>query len=595
MKTFLKIYFAVLLAFSAITLFPDLTLMVLLLTFGLGLPLVFVPTILLYSIALAPILLLLSAPRRYWIFLPLMVLPALALAFLPAELSRRQLRDYLGDQKRSDVTNLAAAERPSVVEFVEEGASGPYGRREDLYTPCDEICARLLLNGEVRKVRIKRLFRDGRRVSLTYWTEMRNECPTESLPGAVDHSGPVSQMRSAGTCLLASRDDAEPAQVRITSSSWQAPARDPDLAALIYPGPKRRLVVENITQAKPVLIWQQTELTIEELRTPFFIAYDITSLSGHKGRGWVPAREKHVHDPIDATEALRRSLGFALTPVSQAATIPAQPHQESAPPRVSAAPVPPRPPVVEPRPVLAGEELAAANALIKRLMPSMVGPRRELAPDDVERVRQLIADPRVTGLAHFNLLLTDYPSALTRPLLTTILDRLEIRHGKPDDQYRSYLAHAASVLPAADLRPHREQIFRLLQEEDDWPVIWLLRRAGELGGDPSQLLTMHMASSSPRAREAAAIAACRLGPPLASPVVPDLFEGLHRDSADQATPSEVHQRMLLALARLGEKEAATKRFLEQFPRSARTVVDLRLEQRNSGDPLLDCRVGEGRP
>ena len=211
----LSIILVVLLAHFALTnAFPNLLLLALFLTLGLGFPLLFVNTVLLYFVAALPALSLLRLRPRPWrsIALAACIIPAVAVVppVLTQIAAALKMRSY-----RSDDVMARLPGTPRSVELT--GASQFYGGANDILrnTPCDELCQRLLLSRKVDVVRVTRTPEGGSiKSQMDYVIELRSSCPNAFGDGAPMLPATKDAVAS-GTCFVPRPPDAASMAVRI--------------------------------------------------------------------------------------------------------------------------------------------------------------------------------------------------------------------------------------------------------------------------------------------------------------------------------------------------------------------------------------------
>jgi hypothetical protein len=156
-EKFLISYFLFFGALSVVAMIPGGALVVLLIT-AMALPLfgapgflvIASPTILLYSAALAPLWLALTAPhRRIWHIAVAAFIPVVV-AIGPSLLSQQEARQFGMRMSKDDMSRPAAA-KPKSIELNGDGTSGMFVYAQtvgDKNASCNEVCRRLLFNGE---------------------------------------------------------------------------------------------------------------------------------------------------------------------------------------------------------------------------------------------------------------------------------------------------------------------------------------------------------------------------------------------------------------------------------------------------------------
>jgi hypothetical protein len=564
----LLIYFAVLIALCVVTSIPDVALLIIFVTLGLGIPLLLANTLLLYSFALLPLeIWRLTLPRR-WSTLPLYVLPVALLAVAPGQLSKLHADASAQIDTRDDVFNTFP-EPPRVIEIASSGSAQGRPQPAYVHAPCDETCQRLLFSETTRKVRITKTEDNRRTTSVTYSVEQRDHCPEAFGPNTTI-SPAVRQRIAAGTCVLATVDDKAPADALVTLTTWHANSR-----ALSPIAPSRKLQTRQIaivrnTGGSPVLVRRQTEVKIETLTTPFIMWFE-----NSKGMDWGPpgpARWDIVYGAFDVIDVLARTFGAGAPAVPPLPQIDNRALVE----RALSRPADDRSPMT----------VETISLMDDYLLEIAKQPRLEAA--DVDLVRRLIADPRVENLARGTITLFGRHPNTAESLIPEILNRIAIPVPEARGHYHSALSYALLSVPTDKLRPHSAQIFQILRDESNWHVSGLLLRVGELDGDAVGLITERLRAKSDTVRKAAVQAACRADPSLDEKLKPILVNLLQGRAGGLIRTDDFQQAVFLALTRHGGKSEAFQIINEQSPDSVKWVTQ-RLGDRDAGFPIEKCR------
>src|SRR5262245_8464922 len=157
-RKFLTLYFVIVGIFSLIAMIPGGVLFLALIT-AMVLPLfgaggfiaMAAPTVLLYSAALIPVRLALTAPRRNILRIAATALLPIVIALVPGTFSRQGATEFAMRMGKDDMRRQAGMQ-PKRIELIGDPRSGlfAYGQTVgDKDAPCNEICRRLLFNGEV--------------------------------------------------------------------------------------------------------------------------------------------------------------------------------------------------------------------------------------------------------------------------------------------------------------------------------------------------------------------------------------------------------------------------------------------------------------
>ena len=311
---------------------------VVVLTLGLGVPLLIAaPTLLLYSVALLPVWLAIThRPRRALSILAASLLP-LGVAIVPGAISQTggdRYADQIGSQ---DFTRTGQGKPRSIELIGDEYDWGVFKRSfqvGDQRAPCSALCRMLLFNREVGRIRMTKYWRDRAPQSVTYHLEHRDSCP----PAYPAHtSSPEKAFRDrldAGDCLIAEAESMSPMEAAVSFTTLYSRYRDymppPDAPPLVRIDSIKRLVIERREEgsAKPVPVVLRNETTIAMLTLPFYFGYD-DSIVGHTPGHIIAPLVKVTHpidlvdalrhtvkDPIDLVDALRDTFDFKIAPIA---------------------------------------------------------------------------------------------------------------------------------------------------------------------------------------------------------------------------------------------------------------------------------------
>jgi hypothetical protein len=201
----------------------------------LGLLLMAAPTILLYSLALIPPGLALKAPRPRIATIAATALIPVVLAIGPGLLSEHDAKDLAAQLSVQDF-HRPMTSKPRSIDLAGDDSSGIWTYMHsvgDKAAWCNDICKRLVMNGEVDWIRMTTLRSLGRShgtQSVIYRVEQREVCP--EIP--VDYGAVGKALRDrlvAGDCLISEPDNhlTPDVVVRLTTSDAEgADARVPD-------------------------------------------------------------------------------------------------------------------------------------------------------------------------------------------------------------------------------------------------------------------------------------------------------------------------------------------------------------------------------
>ncbi len=552
-RKFLIYYFLIFCALSVIAMIPAGALMVLLITamslplFGLpGFLVIASPTILLYSGALLPLWLALTAPRRrIWrmaaaVFIPIVV------AIGPGLLSQQGARQFGMRMSEDDMSRPAAA-KPKSIELIGDYTSGMFVYAQavgDRNAPCNEVCRRLLFNGEADWVRMTRTpdIRDKKRSgttwSVSYRVEHRDSCPQLYSDGTTIEKA-VRDRLIAGDCVIAETGSnaAPDATVEFTTHYFNQsyPPQPPD------DGPRtatiesvKALRIESRQGGVLAPVMQQTETVARTLALPFYIGSEMHMQGGYNGP--TIGRDKIVMKPIDLAQAMRDTFGYKIAEISAPPSEDAGKIAE----RILALPR-------EANPVLSAQQQDALNDVL-----AAIAKQPTLSDLDFDFVRRVITDNRVTeaklGVVFQNMF-RKYTARL-EPLIPVVLDRISTPVPERVGHYHSMLGWSLTNFSADSLRPYRDKLVAVVEAQPDWPSDGVLTRLAELGGDEAVDLVIRRLDS--KSAQFAAIAACRASAeawPALEPVVLAHLTPPRRGNNLQ----DDEKPLLLALVRFGRK------------------------------------------
>jgi hypothetical protein len=588
-RKFLIFYFAFFGALSVVAVIPGGALILLLIT-AMGLPLfgmpgflaIASPTILLYSIALVPLGLALTMPSRRILRIAAAVGLPIMLAIGPGLLSQQQARQF-GLRMSKDDLSRPAAERPRTVELIGDAASGMfvYGQTVgDAHASCNEICWRLLFNGEADWVRMTRTpdiyinKRSGQTFSVSYHIERRDSCP-QVYPDGTRIEKAVRDRLIAGDCLIADTADNAPPAATVTFTTVyfnqhypaRPPEQGPDLATVVTVK-DLRIETRQAGTLKPVV--QQTETVALTIALPFYIGSEIHMQGGYNGP--TIGRNRTEMKAIDLAQLLRDTFGYKIAGIS-------------APPSEDATEIAERILALPPQnnPVLSAQQQDALNDVL-----AVIAKQPALSDTDIDFVRRVVADKRVTeaklGVAIQNIF-RKY-SALLEPLIPVVLDRISTPVAESVGHYQSMLGWSLTNYSADSLRPYRNKMVAIVEAQPDWPSSGVLTRLAELGSDEAVNLVIRRLHSK-SVQQYAAIAACRASAeawPLLEPAV----------LAHMATPrrgnslQDEEKPLMLALVRFGKKSLVAD-MIEKRELFDKKRVLSRLEKFEAGFGPEHCR------
>jgi hypothetical protein len=575
-RKFLVVYFLFFGALSVIAVIPAGALIVLLITamalplFGVpGLLVIASPTILLYSTALVPLWLALTTPRRRIRRIAAAAFIPVVVAIGPNLLSRNEARQFGMAMSKEDMRRTAAA-KPKSIELSGDGTSGMFvyaQRVGDKNAPCNEVCRRMLFNGEVDWVRMTRTpdiymnKRSGTTWSVTYHIEHRDSCP-QLYPNGTAIEKAIRDRLIAGDCVIAETggNAAPDATVKFTTRYFNR--------GIIETVKELSIESQHGDALTPVV--QQTETVARTLTLPFYIGSEMHMQGGYNGP--TVGREKTVIKPIDLAQALRDAFGFEIAEISAAPSEDASKIAE----RILALPP-------EANPILSAQQQDVLNDVLL-----VIARQPTLSDADVDFVRRVIADNRVVegklGVVFQNMF-RKYTARL-EPLIPVVLDRISTPVPERIGHYQSMLGWSLTNFSADSLRPYRDKMVAVVEAQPDWPSNGVLTRLAELGGDEAVNLVIRRLDSK-SARQSAAVAACRASAETWPALEPAVLAHLtpprqgNRLQDDEAT-------LLLALVRFGKKPLAAD-IIEKRGLSDKTRTFERVAKFEQGFGPEHCR------
>lgn len=326
MHLYVALYFCALIFLSAISAIPGVAALILIFTFGLGLPVMFSSTILVYSLSALPLYVWATAEERRWILLPFAVL-AMPLVAVGLPLISWKLQDVYFAQVPQDIIP-GQLQRPEVIEIVDSRVHSRSVRSADQPIPCDDRCLRLLFSGDVREIRLTRFFqepvrsgpnsdwlrtaqREGggaiRPESLTYKLERLEECPAGAFAGRIPPRW-VKEKMADGRCLVAIRGASSSPEFRITVSERLGGGALGG-SFLFRPLNVRQLLVESLSDEDATLVLRRTQVFSQRLSMPLMIWYKFV-------HGGFPTelellQVRSTQGAFDVDRALRDAFGFS--------------------------------------------------------------------------------------------------------------------------------------------------------------------------------------------------------------------------------------------------------------------------------------------
>lgn len=298
------LYFAVLSVLCAVAMNPPAVLILTFVTFGLGGFVLFnVHTLMIYSLALLPVYFWFRSRRR-WGVLAIAIVPVLLLAVGPGLVAIYLAAEYAAAHTSDDFI-AAPALRPTVLELIRDD------RRErgtlDERATCEDFCQRLLINGEVRTLRVTMLLPRETR-STTYTVEQRQQCPRTPPPITGPKVNIIRQYAALGTCLIADNADDTPIDASIFIATERASDADKVASFYFRPSTIQRLVIKTKSGE---IVRQQTRVGASRLAIPFRIT--LKGLREVGIGGPIAVRLNDRFDDWDLVGVVRQTFNFSAS------------------------------------------------------------------------------------------------------------------------------------------------------------------------------------------------------------------------------------------------------------------------------------------
>jgi hypothetical protein len=490
------VYFSVLIVGWFLWSYPDWMIVILMLTFGLGIPLFFAPALAFYMTFLWPAVVLYSGFgwRRFAGIVAVITL--LTVSLVPPFRAGIKARDF-GSQNATTEVSKTLSSMPTVLELVVP--LNFYGGPDDMLrnAPCDAFCQRLLLSGAVRAVQVSTTQGTSKKISVVYRIQQNQSCPKAFGDGSIVL--PETQdAASRGQCIYAKKVTGSQPSVRIEKT---VELNDTDDKHLFFV-PKRSTTYtvseyyNGSWRRRSKFVEYETEVLSYPL-LPLFVGTGGLSMKS----GWW--RHDVVLNPVSPERVLEVSTKQKLKELPKVAM---------------------EPPVAFVKRVLSrpGSEPFGEEILVPiRNYLNTLRPRQTLSAEDKAIVQQLLGDRRFSGMA-FLLSALEAEPELVIPLIPGLLNRLAV----PIDESKGHDHNAIGWLiaraPIESVRPFSGQIIRIAESSDQWHVSPLLVVAGRLDADASDLLIRRLKAESWTVRGAAVNGICSADAALKARLLPEL-------------------------------------------------------------------------
>jgi hypothetical protein len=402
------------------------------------------------------------------------------------------------------------------------------------------LCQALLLNRELDEIRISAYEAYGTptaRANVVYAYARRPGCP-RAFAYAEQSLRETQTRASRGECIIATVDGtwrASPKLVVASGTDW--PAR----WHLLHTDRRfTRYELFESSEPRSRLVARQTDLSTSVVSVP--LAYGPLPSYGLKIDMGV-WRKSIQPAQADMETVLRRVIGLRVEPIPDSPTEPA---------------------IVTAQKILdsSGTELFGPELMvsINRVVDDMK--RQEtLSPADISFLQRLVADRRVSDHFQVYLVLQRWP-AVGSGMIEPILDRLERVVPESTGHNHSHLAWILARAPIQALRPFAARIMSVAALSDQWHYAPLLRVAGQLGVDPTDLLTSRLLGPPSNGLENAVVAVCLADEPWRARLLPAVETVLERYSGRTYNGQKY---LSIALLTLGENNQAAASLLARLP------------------------------
>jgi hypothetical protein len=549
LSTILAVLFAFFIVTNAV---PNVLVVLVLFTFGVGLPLLYANTALVYLSATAPALILIRRTPRNWWVIALAAIPipvvAIGLPLATEVLTAFNARHYLADDVSGDF-----AEAPKSIELVSnaEYYAGPESPLKN--AACDRLCQRLLLSRNVEIVRVTRVSTDrfARAAGLDYVLEQRDNCPDAFGQGEPMLPETKDAMVS-GTCFISRRPGPEPmlARIEISSTKFRTPqdlgqdfARAFDAIGLI-----QVLKISEASAGGWSLKLQKTQVNFSHWMIPLNLFYAPCHglCMGHP----VFMRTERTLNAFDMDAVTLRTLRIEDRKPNELFGLAG---------RVAA--------MLD----RAGEDLTDNQ---KQLVTDWIvslqcrnGNCPLVAGKDAEVLLKLVQDRRVKDFR-----LMDGVIRRSRDVvadhLDLFLDQMEAR--RADSYFSGVVGEVIARLDGKYLYPRGGRILTLIMNSD-WRWVGSIGAAsGRLGIDTTQLISERLRWLEEH--KTAALAACRADVAIGERLVPAMLDYLRARPVSNDALDQAARYVTKGLARFGHAEEAKQILLDRYPKLDRSEL-----------------------
>jgi hypothetical protein len=472
-----------------------IAIVVLFLTLGLGIPLIFAATLLPYMACFLPVVLALPRKGTALAALPLSIALAAAWWTLPNWQSMRQAEATAAALTAQDIVP------PSPVAArgfeLRRKRSFQYGMGSQVLPeePCSAFCRSLLIGGEADWVRIVMTDADKDKGSTFYGTGNATLYVAASGAGCASPGDPVHE---DARCVVFAPDHGEPAGLvaEITESTGIKRLKL-GVGTLFRPTGERVVTMQQRRDGGPVEVLRHTELQLGVIMKGSVLGPRFFGM-GSGGLEFV--RTSRQFNKADFF-ALLRSAGYKLADIPEAKPADGQTPSWRDPPGADLS-----------RQVaslldMPGE--APFNAEQSRAVGDWIMHARsykEWPPERIDLLRRIVRDERVTYAAFFDQVFSRNPK-LSAALMPDVLGRIEVmgEERNLDPGYEGALA--MQYIDPAILTPHASRILPLVTRPGRVGEV-MINAVGRVGVDPAPYLQPMRKEEDGRVIGSKAHAAC---------------------------------------------------------------------------------------
>ncbi len=526
---------------------PGLAILLVYVTLGLALPLMFVQTLFVYGACFYPLVAGFGGSRT--VGAAISVGAIAALAFLPGILGQGQAKRIAAEVMADDL-------RPSEpVAFRSLEIRRKPSDYADLFADneaCGLECRSLLLTGKVDWVRVVMLTgRPARRgaaqpsTSTFYRSGTLLEC---GVPMA-------GKAPASSSCVLMSADTGSPADLVIEfSQAYRSGIKAATKSSFMRFKTMRRVEASVLRAGRRETVYRQSETESAVAFTPSVIAPEISSL---RSSGFEFQKSKQRINQISLTRALE-DIGSVVKSVPGADPKTKRPGswKDGITPAMT-------------RDLLSVLDLPGSEPFNQQqgqvISSWMMHARqsKEWTPELIGLLRRIVRDPRVRNASYFGQIFVRNPD-LTKALLPDVLDRMEAEEFGSDNTAARQAAYSFVRIDPRLLVAHRERIIALAQKGGRTGDI-VMKAVGRLDLDPLPYLLPFEADLKAFKNYPRVSGACHAEKEWAARLIPQLRAALAIEPAPdrkmQHRQDGFRDAVLAALANLGDVDFVRSRLV----------------------------------